>query len=619
MIKKIDPFDFNIPIRPNYELYNSILWGTIGFSSLTLSYFSQNYSVIPLYSIATTSCAMSLKTVFSGINLYRKQKHINGVDLTFMTLEQLTKHLKKNKNDLWLGFGFEWESKHTQLTYAFSLADQSLFKKNKFFKKDSNIKMGKGWIHGIEPNEIELWQNIKHTEGHSLIVGTTGAGKTRMFDLLIAQAILRNEAVIIIDPKGDQDLSQKAQMICEEMGEKERFAYFNPAFPEKSFCIDPLHNFSRTTELASRISALMPSDSGTGSAFKAFSWQALNNIIQALIICGERPSLINIKHYLESGTATLVSITIKAYTNKVIPDYSVNHKDTIDKVNSWSDYRQADYWKNFYYEQLVRNFPNSDIEGLISMFIHDQTHFSKMVAGLLPIMNMLTSGLLGAMLSPNPESNNEKRLILDTTRLINNKQIAYLGLDSLTDGMVGSAIGSLILSDLTAVAGDRYNYGVNNHPVNVFVDEAAEVINEPFIQLLNKGRGAGIRLFIATQTFADFAARLGNTNKATQVLANVNNIFALRVTDVDTQKYITDKIPKTRIKVLSHSQTQQTGSEQPLNHSGSQAEMLREEEADLFPPALLGQLPNLEFIAAISGGRLFKGRIPILTTKNNSK
>lgn len=31
--------------------------------------------------------------------------------------------------------------------------------------------------------------------------------------------------------------------------------------------------------------------------------------------------------------------------------------------------------------------------------------------------------------------------------------------DSLTDAMVGSAIGSLFLSDLTAVAGDRYNYG----------------------------------------------------------------------------------------------------------------------------------------------------------------
>ena len=192
------------------------------------------------------------------------------------------------------------------------------------------------------------------------------------------------------------------------------------------------------------------------------------------------------------------------------------------------------------------------------MYEHDTAHFSKMVAGLLPIMNMLTSGILGPMLSPDPQRGGEERLILDTARIINSGGVAYFGLDSLTDGMVGSAIGSLILSDLTAVAGDRYNYGVDNRPVNVFVDEAAEVINEPFIQLLNKGRGAGLRLFVATQTFADFAARLGSADKATQVLG-------------------------------------------------------KEEEADLFAPALLGQLPNLEFIGNISGGKIVKGRIPILT------
>ncbi|MEJ2389352.1 MAG: hypothetical protein P8Y27_19210 [Chromatiaceae bacterium] len=33
-----------------------------------------------------------------------------------------------------------------------------------------------------------------------------------------------------------------------------------------------------------------------------------------------------------------------------------------------------------------------------------------------------------------------------------------------------------------------------------------EAVNDPFIQPLNTGRGAGLRLTVATQTFADFAA-----------------------------------------------------------------------------------------------------------------
>jgi len=256
--------------------------------------------------------------------------------------------------------------------------------------------------------------------------------------------------------------------------------------------------------------------------------------------------------------------------------------------------------------------PSSELEGLLSMFQHDSTHFSKMVANLLPIMNMLTSGELGKMLSPDAGDLNDTRGITDTAKIINNGQVAYIGLDSLTDSMVGSAIGSIMLSDLTAVAGDRYNFGVNNRVVNIFVDEAAEVINDPFIQLLNKGRGAKLRLFVATQTFSDFAARMGSKDKAIQVLGNLNNKFALRVLDTETQEYITSNLPKTRVKYVMRTQGQNTHGDEPIMHGGNQGERLMEEESDLLPPQLLGMLPNLEFFATISGGRLIKGRLPIL-------
>ncbi|KAG0012361.1 hypothetical protein BGZ81_001640, partial [Podila clonocystis] len=113
------------------------------------------------------------------------------------------------------------------------------------------------------------------------------------------------------------------------------------------------------------------------------------------------------------------------------------------------------------------------------MFKHDGTHFSKMVASLLPIMNMLTSGELGPLLSPDPNDPEDLRPITDTAKIARNGQVAYIGLNILSNPVVGSAIGSSFLSDLAAVAGDRYNYGMSNAPVNVFIDEAAEVINEP--------------------------------------------------------------------------------------------------------------------------------------------
>jgi hypothetical protein len=82
--------------------------------------------------------------------------------------------------------------------------------------------------------------------------------------------------------------------------------------------------------------------------------------------------------------------------------------------------------------------------------------------------------------------------------VIERGQVAYVGLDALSDGMVRSAIGSILLAGLTALAGDRYNHGVGLRPVTVFVDDAAEVVNDPFIQLLNKGRDARVRPVITT-------------------------------------------------------------------------------------------------------------------------
>lgn len=38
-------------------------------------------------------------------------------------------------------------------------------------------------------------------------------------------------------------------------------------------------------------------------------------------------------------------------------------------------------------------------------------------------------------------------------------------------------------------------------------------------------------------------------------------------------------------------------------------------EAELVPPQALGMLPDLEYFASLSGGKIFKGRLPILSEK----
>jgi conjugal transfer pilus assembly protein TraD len=152
--------------------------------------------------------------------------------------------------------------------------------------------------------------------------------------------------------------------------------------------------------------------------------------------------------------------------------------------------------------------------------------------------------------------------------------------------------------------------------VNLFIDEAAEVINQPTIQLMNKGGGALFRVTLAMQTFADLPARLGDENKARQVLGNINNLIIFRVTDADTQKYICDSLATFKYKSISMRYGHGANAHLQDEYKSSYAESVLEEEAKIIPPSILGELAPLHFFAKVSGGRIIKGKIKILEDKD---
>lgn len=600
-----DIYDYQLPFRPNYEGMAAFGWMAGGLGVALVNRVAELPTSLS-EAFGLYCGLMILRRSPAAFRIWRSQRRLRSLRLDFMDVRKLERIQNKHPELIWFGWGFEWGQRHAQLAYELLKRDIS-----EIIGVDHS-SMGSPWIHGIEPKERAVFQPIAHTQGHTLIVGTTGAGKSRSFDLLITQAVLRNEAVIIIDPKGDKDLHHCAERACRLAGKPERFVYFHPAFPKVSARLNPLMNYNRPSELASRIAQIMPSDSGN-SPFKAFGQKSLDNIVQGLIATREAPNLINLRRYLEGGPTRLV---LKALEGYFCQCYGEDWHQSLGSVHGRDAEAKALAMVRLYRDKVQPRHPNQDLEGLISMFEHDRTHFAKMVASLLPIMNMLTSGSLGPLLSPNPADDTDDRRITDSARIIDNAEVAYIGLDSLSDGMVGSAIGSILLADLASVAGDRYNYGVNNRPVNIFVDEAAEVINDPCIQLLNKGRGAKIRMTIATQTFSDFSARTGSDAKARQILGNVNNLIALRVMDAETQKYITDNLPLTRLRYVMRTQGVSTQTNNPALFSGNLGERLMEEQGELFPPQLLSQLPDLHYIAKLSGGRIVKGRIPLLVDPN---
>jgi conjugal transfer pilus assembly protein TraD len=596
-------------IRKPYEFYVAASWAFSAAISLS------GYFILPGgESMLIPSLWFGLLAMLSmakGFGLLGRGRF--GKMLTFIKVKAMLKKVKKDR--MWFGWGFDWNPTHTQRAVDTMMSGKKL--------NGTNDYPGSPWIHGLNDNkEEEIQIPLQSLEGHTVMFGTTGSGKTRAYEVMVTQAIHRGDTVIMLDPKGDKELRERMEMECKRAGRNDAFLFFHPAFPKSSIRFDPMRNFTRTTEIASRIAALLPSQSGGSDAFTAFAFRALNLVAQGLVEVGRRPSIKELRFFIEGGAESLLISAMECHAERVDPQWRDSAEEYFKraqegKIKKMETITQPkDLATIEYYRKVLSNTDKGSegIDGLLSLVEHNRMHFSKMIASLIPVLNMLTSGELGELLSPDEANVGDMRPIFDTSTIISGKHVIYIGLDSLSDAIVSSAIGSIILADFASVAGAIYNSGNKPGRISMFVDEAAEVVNVPFIQILNKGRGAGFQVVMATQTLPDLIARTGDEAKARQIIGNCNNLITLRIKDGDTQKFVVETFGKTYVQTVQQSIGTSINSGDNLAHfSGNSGQSLNYGEYDLFPQHLLGHLPNFHYIAAIAGGRVIKGRLPIIT------
>lgn len=598
---------YSSPLRPLYEVNSIRYWLAFIALCLVAPAISNTPVLVSVIfaAIAGTSAWGQWRTIAP---MYRLQKNLTNVPFSTMTTRALRDIMDQNPGMVWLGRGFAWRQEHAQLNHEL-MTEQfpHLAHVTGTIHTAKATAKGVQFVHGIGmPHEHDILVPLEHQAGHLLVVGTTGAGKTRLLDILATQAIFRGEAVVVIDPKGDRDLCESLRRSCIDYGDPDRFVYFHPAFPKQSALIDPLGNYNRDSEIASRLAALIQSE---GDVFKSFAWMALNKLVSGLLLIEQQPDLVTLKRLLDLSPDRLLEKVLERHFERHLgADWRLKAN-----AKALADHAVTGLIK--LYNDLDESQRDSDIDGLVNMVTHNRDHFSKMIASLIPVLTMLTTGALKELLSPGRVPEDDPRLRTNIRAILEEKKVLYVALDSLSDPIVGSAIGSMLLSDTAAVAGDLYNRtgGSKPAPVNIFIDEAAEVINDPTIQLLNKGRGAGMRLTVLTQTFADLEARLGSQAKARQVLGNLNSQIILRTLDGASQKYLAENMPETVIYSIERSQSNTSGTTSPTAFSGSFSERTSETKTPLITSQVLGLLPDLQFFAKVSGSMFFKVRIPILT------
>lgn len=533
--------------------------------------------------------------------------------------------LGREITSLYLGEGFPWEAEKTRALYQLADLPVKSLRVPDWVRRAYRYPpalaasaIGTPLLHGVGLKAEEtITHPIKSLGGGTIIVGTTQSGKGVMLTNLITQAIFRQEAVIVIDPKSSKRLRSAIRTACQKAGRRAPWE-FHPAFPEESVRLDPLGSWSRPSEIASRLTAMLPPDQGI---FNDFAWSAVNVLVNGLFYLTEKPTLVKLRHLLEGGMENLLLRAMKKDLDERGPrDWEEQFKAMPYPTENRLGYpvaevqKLAEFWESLYAEALRGPGPEV-IHPLLAVYRHNRDHYAKITASLQPILAMLTTGSLSDMLSPDPMDEDDTRPVVTLERVLEAGDVLYLGLDALPDRVIAGALGNLLLSDLTSYTGKRYNRGTSGRSaprISLFVDETANVINQPMIELLNKGMEAGVHVTAAMQTVADLTAALGENCRALQALGNFNNLIALRTKDGETQEFVLETFGAAMVWSEGVALGSASMSEIVPTFRASITRTSSAKREALIPQEMLGKLPDGEFFASIAGGKIFKGRMPVV-------
>ena len=615
---------YEMPWRRAFEAHAGLIWLA---SMLYFAFVAATgrLPATPALLLAMACLLMGVRRLAQAVRVLRLRGSLDGRRIQVLRTDELAR-LCKDPAHVFLGFGFEWRPVHAQRLYELSKVDYRDFAVPRWLQQalgqgdaaQPDAEIGLPYIHGVEPREHPLHRPLQNFEGGTLLVGTTQSGKGVALANLITQAVRRGDVVIVIDPKNSRRLKRIVERACEDYREADTFMEFHPAFPDRGVRLDFTFNWQKPTEIASRIQSIMPPD--TAGAFSAFGWDAVNVVVQGLVELEERPNLVKLTKYIEGGIEPVLEGTLRRYYERALgagwrelPEVKKLLNDAHrGNIKRPSEAASADLlaFVAYYEHHVAQSQRNKVLDAQVRTFRHNREHYQKITANLLPVLSMLTSGDLGRSLSPEPFDADDRRPIMNFEKIERAGHVLYMCLDSLPDPSVATAIGALALADLAAQAGMRYNLG-GYRRISLFVDEVSNVINQPLIEILNKGAEGGIFTTCAMQTLADLAKRLGSEDAARMALGNLNNLIALRSKDRPTQDFVVETFGKTAIHTMRVGLS--SGADAHLgDFSSSYSTQLSESFEEMVPADVLGKLPNLQYFASVSGGRIIKGRFPIL-------
>lgn len=628
---------------------------------------------------------------------------------------------------VFMGKGFKWETRHTQAYELMKMRDVSEV-------TEQTPDQGNPLVYGTGlHDETMIFCDMANINQHVGIFGSTGVGKTRYVEPLIVQMIRSGYPVIIIDPKGDADLTNRTFEEARACGRGHQLRYYSLVLPKnRNVCTyNPLHHYNDPTFLGARVGAVIPN---TKDPF--WKEEAIKTSREILTLCHwmreylrfidrdpatkelppryssrvpklllmmqiarkqpemgpeaaeamvddlirqvdsgsypEDPHLLSVVRLMQDRryapvewnptvrqvTAWGIDNTVQfvGWALKILQFHAFLGNDTQAQVNypeiaqdsdikgmggstsmrgpssMWTVHKnclnhpllavgdpdvlllpQHKVWVP-YFEYMLGGLSSEDraraqeiidryrsqLDSVYTMAAQEREKFLEKISTLSAAMSRFRGARERIVCAQDPD--------LTWDRVVDEDLIVYCGLGQMVDADGANGVAKMMIQDIASFIGEVYNFrNGKEKPFVLICDEIASFINEPMIDLLNKGRGAGLHCIIIGQSMPDLEACLQDKAKAQQVLANLNTKIQLRAgLPVDAEEF-SKSASKVTVEVIARSGfgitpgVGQSGHKAIQGYSANESYRCDLKEVPKIPPEAITGMPRGQAFISMMG------------------
>jgi conjugal transfer pilus assembly protein TraD len=299
-----------------------------------------------------------------------------------------------------------------------------------------------GVILGIDGRGEQVVLTDRQLSAHGLILGATGAGKSTTLLAILTDRVRRGGSVVAIDMKGSPEFTRALGDAAAAAGRP--FRRWTLEGPERW---NPLAH-GNATELKDKL------------------------------IATERFSEPHYQRAAERYLQTAIQVLGRAH-----PD----QPPTLAAVVAAMDPRR-----------LARMLRDADgpfaerVQDYLESLSPDQL---SAVNGLATRLALLSESHAGEYLTGGESA-------IDLRRALTGPEVVVFSLNSSSYARLSAQVGTLVVQDLVAAAGDRLTRSVPGQAI-IGIDEFSALDSDNVVALLARGREAGVPVLLATQEFAD--------------------------------------------------------------------------------------------------------------------